>query len=48
MNVIKIHMKFAFSNTQLKKNLIVSKTNDVGDEDMMYEPLFDDINVETR
>ena len=59
MNLIKSLAKSFLANRQLKKkkNLTVSRTDnnsnkerevqDVGDEDIMYEPLLDDIDVET-
>ena len=57
MNFIKSIANSVLPNWQLKnKNLTVSRTNDssnkerevqdVGDEDIMYEPLLDDINAE--
>ena len=57
MNPIKSLVKSVLANGQLKNNLTVSRTDDssnqerevqdVGEENIMYEPLLDDIDVET-
>ena len=57
LHFLKNLAKFVLPNGQLKKNLTVSRFNnssnkeweiqDMGDEDIMYKPLLDNIDVET-